>query len=127
MPSLWRARLITDVTSHGTLSFGKFHMLAALDVMLLQGRKKAVYLPDCRQLARYPLEYLKDALALTCAGDREAQSEILQCATGLSPVGWCINRAATVGEELYFLIDDINALDTDPETLDSASMEEWQQ
>ena len=102
-------------------------MLAALDVMLLQGRKKAVYLPDCRQLARYPLEYLKDALALTYAGDREAQSEILQCATGLSPVGWCINRAATVGEELYFLIDDINALDTDPEVLDSASMEEWQQ
>ena len=75
-------------------------MLAVLAVMLLQGRKKAVYLPDCRQLARYPSEYLKDALALTYTGDLEAQSEFLQCATGQALVRWCINRAATVGEEI---------------------------
>ena len=57
-------------------------MLASLAIALLQGGKRAVYLPDCRQLARYPSEYLKDALALTYAGDLEAQSEFLQCATG---------------------------------------------
>ena len=91
-------------------------MLAALAIALLQGGKRAVYLPDCRQLARYPSEYLKDALALTYAGDLEAQSEFLQCATGQALVRWCIDRAATVGEALYFLIDDVNALDTDPKS-----------
>ena len=32
-----------------------------------------------------------------------------------------------MGEALYFLIDDVNAHDTDPESLDSVSIEERQQ
>ena len=85
-------------------------MLAALAIILLQEGEKAVHLPDFRQLAQYPSEYLEDTLALAYAGDLEAQSEFLQCATGQALVCWCIDRAATVGEELYFLIDDVSVL-----------------
>ena len=112
---------------YGTLGFGKSHMLAALAIILLQEGRKVVYLPDCRQFARYPTEYLKDALVLTYAGDLEAQSELVQCATGQALVRWCINRAATMGEELYFLIDEVDALDADPGSLDLVSMGERQQ
>ena len=63
---------------HGTLGFGETHVLAALAISLLRGGKKAVFLPDSRQFARYPLGYLKHALVLTYAGDLEAQSESLQ-------------------------------------------------
>ena len=54
---------------------------------------------------------------LTYAGDPGAQSKFVQYATGQALVRWCVNRAAAVGEGLYFLIDEVDALDTDSESL----------
>ena len=102
-------------------------MLAALAIKLPQEGKGAVYLSDCRQLARCPAKYLKDALVLTYSGDPEAQSGFLQYTTAQALVRWCIDQAAVVGEKLYFLINEIGALDTDPESLDSVSVEDRQQ
>jgi len=112
---------------HGTLGYGKSYILAALAIRLMQQERKVVYLPDCRRLVRSFLTYLKSALVLTYAGDLETQSKFLKCATGQALVNWCIMRATSMQEELYFLIDQMNALDTDVDSLNSVSLEERRQ
>jgi len=112
---------------HGTLGYGKSYMLAALVIVLITRKKKVVYLPDCRQLVRDFLAYLKNALVLTYAGDLETQCELLKYTRGQALVRWCTLRATSVGERLYFVIDQLNALDTGSESLDSVSVQERQQ
>lgn len=97
-------------------------MLAALAIVLIWAGKKVVYLPDCRRLARSFLTYLKSALVLTYAGDLQTQTQFLQCTTDRSLVDWCIERPTSIEEELYFLIDQMNALDTDSDSLNSVSV-----
>jgi hypothetical protein len=52
---------------------------------------------------------------LTYARDIE-----VSCAAQLGLVDWTVQRTGLLGDELYFIIDQINALDTDPEWLESA-------
>jgi hypothetical protein len=70
---------------------------------------------------------MTNALVLTYAKNLKTQSELPQCATAQALVDWCIRRARSMGGQLYFLIDQMNALDTDPDSLNSVSIDERQQ
>ena len=84
---------------------------------MILGGKKAI--PDCQQLARYPSDHLKHALAPTYAGDLGAP--VCHRTGSSSLAGKFISN---VGEEFYFLTDDVGVFGTDPDSLDSVSMEE---
>ena len=99
----------------GTHGYGKSYILAALVVFLIRQGYKVVYLPDCRKLVRGFCWYLKKALVLTYTGKRTEQAEILACPDDESLLAWCNE----VEDPLYFVIDQMNALDTREETLDS--------
>ena len=100
---------------HDTHGYGKSYLLAALVVFLIRQGYKIVYLPDCRKLVRGFCWYLKKALVLTYTGRRAEQAEILACPDDESLLAWC-NR---LGSPRYFVIDQMNALDTREEILDS--------
>ena len=101
----------------GTLGYGKSYILAAVACLLIRQGFKVVYLPDCRGLVRAFCGYLRAALLLTFAGKRALQEEILACSDDKTLVGWCTN----IKDKLYFIVDQINALDTCEEALDSVS------
>lgn len=109
---------------HGSLGFGKSHMLAALVLALFKEKRKVVFLPDCRALARSFLATLKDGLALTYAylDDKEALRDCLRCSTATELVEWCVKRSTSKKRErLFFVVDQINVLDTDPDAINSVS------
>jgi hypothetical protein len=54
---------------HGTFGFGKSYIFAALAVVLIRGKRRVVYLPDCRGRVRSLWTYMTNALVLTYAGD----------------------------------------------------------
>lgn len=109
---------------HGSLGLGKSHMLAALVLALFKEKRKVVFLPDCRALARSFLATLKDGLALTYAyfDDEEALHGCLGCRTPTQLVEWCVKRSTSKKrEQLFFVVDQINVLDTDSDSVNSVS------
>lgn len=50
---------------HGTIGYGKSHILAAMVCYLLKSGKKVVYLPDCRGLYKNFKIYLRRALYIS--------------------------------------------------------------
>jgi hypothetical protein len=105
---------------HGTLGYGKSFLLAALAIALFKDNRRVVYLPHCKALARSFFSYLRDGLALTYAyfNDHEALRGCFRCTTASELVNWCLLRSYQA-ETLYFIVDQINALDTDIEVIDS--------
>ena len=101
----------------GALGYGKSYTLAAVACLIIRQGFKVVYLPDCRRLVRAFCEYLRAALLLTFAEKRALQEEIPECSDDKTLVHWCTN----IKDKLYFIVDQISALDTCEKALDSVS------
>ncbi|CAG8604266.1 4926_t:CDS:2, partial [Dentiscutata heterogama] len=69
--------------------------------------RRVVYLPDCRKLAVDPMEYIKSALFLTYVDDDAKTSETNAC----EDFDQIIKFSRSLDETLYFIVDQMNALD----------------
>jgi hypothetical protein len=66
-----------DCFVYGTIGYGKSYILATIACFLLRTGKRVVYLPDCRELAKKPENYIKLALILAYTDDIKKISEIM--------------------------------------------------
>ncbi|KAL1916623.1 uncharacterized protein VTP21DRAFT_5327 [Calcarisporiella thermophila] len=96
---------------YGSIGYGKSHILAAMACLLFQQGKRVVYLPDCRAMAQNFLRYLKEALLLTFGDSESYQLEILKCDTTEKINAFCDEIFDRDSIRLYFIIDQLNALD----------------
>ncbi len=96
----------TDCFIYGTIRYGKSYILATIVCLLLRTGKRVVYLPDCRELAKDPEDYIKLALILAYTDNIEKINEISACKTTNDIVAFCESS-----ELLYFIVDQMNALD----------------
>jgi hypothetical protein len=95
---------------HGSIGYGKSHILAALVCFLAGIGKRTVYLPDCRQLLAKPLPYIQSALLCTFS-DPSSSSErdkIRRFTTTDDALAFCHDLNGT---HLYFITDQINAFE----------------
>lgn len=102
---------------HGTLGAGKSHMLAALVCLLRKQGKKVVYLPDCRAMLRIPFEYTRMALLMALHDDARSVETLRTKCNDLSDLA-SFSKMISYQERLYFIIDQLNALDPQPESTD---------
>ena len=66
---------------YGTKGYGKSHLLAAFICYLIARGERVVYLPDCRESVKDPIEYMRTALLLAWADDNSKQLEIIKLDT----------------------------------------------
>ncbi|RGB23542.1 hypothetical protein C1646_748171 [Rhizophagus diaphanus] len=71
--------------------------------------RRVVFLPDCRQLAVNPVDYTKSALFLAYHDDDAKINEINSCENFENIVDFC--KKLQFKEKLYFIVDQMNALD----------------
>ncbi|KAI9443719.1 hypothetical protein F5148DRAFT_1255992 [Russula earlei] len=93
----------------GTIGYGKSHILAALACLLGRGGNRVVYLPDCREMLRGPLIYLKSALLCAFADPSSShhRTTIRACRSNSDLLAFC--RANANPDPLYFVVDQMNA------------------
>ncbi|CAG8624233.1 4022_t:CDS:2, partial [Scutellospora calospora] len=92
---------------YGTVGYGKSYILTAIACFLIRIGKRVVYLPDCRELALDPIIYIKSALFLTYVDDDAKTSKINTCESFDQIIKFC----RSLDETLYFIVDQMNALD----------------
>jgi hypothetical protein len=98
---------------HGTMGYGKSHILAALACYLARTGKPVVYLPDCREMLRNPLSYIQ--CALLCAlgiyspSDLSLRTKIRGCSSLAEIVQLFETRIYK--SPWFFVIDQMNAFD----------------
>jgi len=114
--------VFSDLLVYGTPGWGKSYMMAAAAVVLRQdffSRRsclRVVYLPDCGQLRRRPVTYMKNALLLAFADDMGFMQKIHACATEDQLVAFC-DCVPKRNSFLLFIADQTNKLtakNTDP-------------
>ncbi|RHZ89380.1 hypothetical protein Glove_15g25 [Diversispora epigaea] len=93
---------------YGTVGYEKSHILTAISCFLLRTGRRVVYLPDCRKLAVDEMEYIKSALFLIYVDGDTKTTEIDACESFDQIVKFC----RKLGETLYFIVDQMNAMDT---------------
>ena len=91
---------------YGTIGFGKSHSLAALALVLMQEGKRVVFLPTCKDLLDDRVKYFRKALLLTFGDAPELMQELMDATTQQELVRFCDQQT-----ELYFVVDQWNALD----------------
>jgi hypothetical protein len=97
---------------YGTVGYGKSHILSAIACFLFRTGRRVVYIPDCRQLAVDPTKYVKYALFLTYNDDDTKIREINACEDFCQIIDFC----ESLDETLYFIVDQMNALDEEDKT-----------
>jgi hypothetical protein len=103
---------------YGTIGYGKSYMLAALACLLIKEGKRVVFLPDCRALLEDHGRYLTSALLL-CFGDSpEEQWEVDGCEQDPDALRKLSRQLSRQGVQLYFIIDQYNAFDSEEENKD---------
>ena len=94
---------------------GKSHILAALMCLLVRKGTQVVYLPDCRAWLFNPLIYLRNALVFAFIhSEVSLHEEILDCENLESLANFC----ACYQNWLCFIVDQVNALDSEPKGQD---------
>ena len=101
---------------HGTFGAGKSHMLAALACLLNKEAFRVVYLPDCREMLGDVFVYLHSALHLTFMGSVEHLEYLSDCNTTSELLDFCLKVSSEI--RLFFIIDQVNALDPTDEATD---------
>ncbi|CAB5179533.1 unnamed protein product [Rhizophagus irregularis] len=94
---------------YGTVGYGKSHILSAIACFLFRTGRRVVFLPDCRQLAVDPVDYTKSALFLAYHDDDAKINEINSCENFENIIDFC--KKLQFKEKLYFIVDQMNALD----------------
>jgi hypothetical protein len=106
----------------GPKGLGKSHLLAALACLWSRMERRTVYIPDCRQALSDPLFYLQIALLCAFADPSSASKRTIirsfQSTDDLKK--FC--RALT--RPLYFVIDQVNALEHEDSNEDIVSNED---
>ncbi|KAA8906952.1 hypothetical protein FN846DRAFT_918946 [Sphaerosporella brunnea] len=102
---------------HGSLGTGKSHLLAALVCWLTKTGRSVVYLPDCRAMLQNTFTYIQKALRLTFFQHEEHRNYIQDCTKITELIDFC-EKLADGEITLYFVIDQLNALDPQDETGD---------
>jgi hypothetical protein len=103
----------------GSMGYGKSHLLAVLAALLLRSGRRPVYISDCRELLGNTLSYLQSALLCAFADPSlsSIQDEIRACSSLDDLVYFCGDQSVT---PLYFIIDQKNALEHEPDNTDPA-------
>jgi hypothetical protein len=99
---------------YGGMGVGKSHILMALACLLVRQGHRVVYFPDCLQMLRDPLTYLRTALFFAFAASEFSllREDIYQCKS-IEALADCCSNYQTTGQ-LCFIIDQLNALDPAP-------------
>jgi len=99
----------TRLYIQGTIGYGKSHLLAALAGLLCRTGKRQVFVPDCSQWLAKPLPYIQSALLCAYADPSSAsiRAEIRAFGALADVERFCGERKSG---ELYFIIDQMNAL-----------------
>jgi hypothetical protein len=95
----------------GTMGYGKSHILAVLAGLLSRTGKRTIYLPDCRELLVDFMPYMQSALLCAFADplSSDERDEIRALKSQDDIIAFCRNHLSA-----YFIIDQMNALDEDP-------------
>ena len=103
----------------GTMGYGKSHILAVLAGLLYCARKRVVYLPDCRELVGNPMRYMQTALLCAFADPSldEEREDIRGLESQDDVVAFCSQY------QIYFIIDQMNALDYEDANRDTVNNE----
>lgn len=72
-----RSGSLTIAWLYGTQGYGKSYLLAALVCYLAAQDERVVYIPDCREWLRNPVEYIQKAMLFAWADDITTQKEIM--------------------------------------------------
>ena len=62
---------------YGTKGYGKSHILAALICYLSAKGMRVIYIPDCRECIKDPVEYFRTAMLFAWADDNKMQKLII--------------------------------------------------
>ena len=95
---------------HGTMGYGKSHLICALVCFLMKTGERVIYAPDCKYLTTDPFKYMRDAFRLAFADNRRILHMINECSDmdGLERLAETI---ADFGITMFVFIDQANALD----------------
>ncbi|KAF8333265.1 hypothetical protein F5887DRAFT_994782 [Amanita rubescens] len=104
---------------YGNMGSGKSHMLAALACLLFHLGKRPVYLPDCRQMLTNPLPYIQSAMLCSFADPSSlARRDEIRSFQNMDDASkFCGN----LNTRLYFIVDQINALEQEEINADPVS------
>jgi hypothetical protein len=104
---------------HGTIGYGKSHILAALACFLARRKKMVVYLPDCREMLKEPFTYIQRALLCAVGvfdpSNLSLRVEIARCSSVGDVVKLARNRTHP---RWFFIIDQLNAFDREGDNED---------
>jgi len=92
-------------------------MLAALAVHLLQLKHFVVYISDCYELVKDPVDVMRKALMAAFIDD-DAREEIEE-AENAEQIDQCCKRLRGKGIQLTLIVDQTNAFDTHPDVPES--------
>ena len=108
----------TRIHIEGTMGYGKLHILAVLAGLLSHSGKWMVHLPDCRELLINTVQYLQSALLCAFADplsfNKCERIRALQLQDDLE-------RFCRANSPLYFIIDQMNAMDHEGPNMDIVS------
>lgn len=105
----------------GSLGYRKSRIFAALVCLLMQQRRRIVYLPDSRAMTSALVKYTKQVLLLMFADDSRLQVQINMFSTTEELVEFA-DEFRNNNQELYSVVDQLNALDTTPGIVDTLSV-----
>jgi len=111
---------LSSLYIYGTMGYGKSYILAALTCLLYRQGKRVVFIPDCRAMLANPLVYIKCALLCAFANPslKEERQQIRAC-TSLCELDAFSH--SLYGTTLYFIVDQVNALEKSPYNTDTIS------
>lgn len=101
---------------YGTKGYGKSHLLAALVCYLVAQKERVVYIPDCWECIKDPVEYVQVAMLFAWADDPTIQDEIITLNT------WeMIYRFFHRHRKIIFVIDQMNVFEESDNSQDKDS------
>ena len=107
---------------HGTMAAGKSHLLAAAACYLFRIGKRVVYLADCLALVKHPVYSIRIALCLAFADKPDILSKMAKVETADDIRTVCEKVANEY--TIYFLVDQVTALDEDLDSKDRVPSEQ---
>jgi hypothetical protein len=100
---------------YGTIGYGKSHLLAALACYLTATGRRVVYIPDCRECTWDPAAYFRTAMLLTWGGpDDSVMRQRIMALNTMKEISDFFRSLSNI----FFLIDQVNALEKDPSGTD---------
>ena len=105
---------------YGTAGYGKSHILAALACLLVSQGKRVVFLPHCRAMSRDFVDYITEALLLAFGDSPKHQEQIVELQKE-EDIKLFLKRYAKSEGKLYFIVDQLNALEVAKEDRDQTS------